>query len=223
MREWHSDGPTRIATVRTFSLTLARVATGSSAASTAVAGDTVFLMDGVYNTSLYVTNSGTADAFITFKADQCATPIIEGPGVGPTEDDQANGVGSAEAEYIRFEGIVARGWNIGFGNGWAGGVESEEVSNGNWEIEHCISYSNGRTGFTFFSAANFTLKHSISAHNGSSQIHSWSSGVTLFEATGTNLIEGNISFENTDAQNHTDGSGFIADEASNGAALAAAS
>lgn len=176
-------------------------------------------MDGVYNTSLYVTNSGTPDAYITFKADECATPILEGPGVGPTEDDQAGGVGSAQAEYLRFEGIVARGWNIGFGNGWAGGVDSDEVSNGHWEIEHCISYSNGRTGFTFFSAPDFTLKHSISAHNGSSQVHSWSSGVTLFEATGTTVVEGNISFENTDAERHTDGSGFIADEGSNGASF----
>jgi parallel beta-helix repeat protein len=40
--------------------------------------------------------------------------------------------------------------------------------------------------------------------------------VTLFEATGTNLLEGNVSFENTDGQKHTDGSGFIADEGSNG-------
>lgn len=189
----------------------------TSAAGSAIAGDTVILMDGVYDTSLYVANSGTEDAWITFKADQCATPIIEGPGVGPTDDSQTNGVGSAEAEYVRFEGIVARGWNIGFGNGWAGGVDSDEESNGHWEVEHCISYSNGRTGFTFFSAENFTLKHSISAHNGSSQTHSWSSGVTLFEAHGTNLVEGTISFENTDAERNTDGSGFIVDEESNNA------
>jgi parallel beta-helix repeat protein len=188
----------------------------ASAASTAVAGDIVVLMDGVYREPLFVQNSGTASAFITFRADECATPIIEGPGVGPDADNQDNGVGSTTAEYVRFIGLVARGWNIGFGNGWAGGVDSDEVSNGHWEIEHCISYSNGRTGFTFFSAEGFRLKNSISAHNGSSRVHSWSSGVTLFEATGTNVIEGNVSFENTDAERNTDGSGFIVDEASNG-------
>ena len=189
----------------------------AAAASGAVAGDTVALMDGVYQQPLYVANSGTASAPITFQADECATPIIEGEGVGPDVDDQANGVHSTTAEYVRFVGIVVRGFNIGFGNGWAGGVDSSEVSNGHWEIEYCVSYSNGRTGFTFFSAGDFRLKNSISAHNGSSRIHSWSSGVTLFEATGTNVIEGNISFENTDAQNNTDGSGFIVDEASNNA------
>jgi MYXO-CTERM domain-containing protein len=41
--------------------------------------------------------------------------------------------------------------------------------------------------------------------------------VTLFESTGTLLIEGNVSFENTDQQKHTDGSGFIADENSSNA------
>jgi MYXO-CTERM domain-containing protein len=177
-------------------------------------------MDGIYREPLYVANSGTSDAWITFEADECATPIIEGEGVGPDDDSQANGVHSTVAEYVRFRGLVARGWNIGFGNGWADGTESDAVSNGHWEIEHCISYSNGRTGFTFFSAEGFKLKNSISAHNGSSVAHSWSSGVTLFEATGTdNRVEGTLSFENTDAQRNTDGSGFIVDEQSNGASF----
>jgi MYXO-CTERM domain-containing protein len=188
----------------------------ASAAAAAVAGDTVVLMDGVYQEPLNVENSGTATAWITFQADQCATPIIEGPGVGPTVNNQDNGVHSTTAEYVRFVGIVSRGWNTGFGNGWAGGVDSGVVSNGRWDIEYCVAYSNGRTGFTFFSAADFHLKSSISAHNGSSSVAAWSSGVTLFEATGTNVVEGNVSFENTDSQQHTDGSGFIADEGSNG-------
>jgi MYXO-CTERM domain-containing protein len=190
----------------------------ASAASAAVAGDTVVLTDGVYKESLNVVNSGTSEAWITFQADECSTPIIEGPGVGPNEDVQDNGVGSSTAHYVRFKGIVARGWNIGFGNGWVGGRDTEDVSNGHWEIEHCVSYSNGRTGFTFFSAESFSLKHSISAHNGSSVLHSWSSGVTLLEAMGTgNVVDGNVSFENTDRQNYTDGSGFIVDEQSNDA------
>ena len=190
----------------------------TTGASIAVAGDTVVLMDGIYHEPLEVVNSGTSDAWITFEADECATPIIEGEGVGPNDDSQASGVGSEEAEYVRFRGLVSRGWSTGFGNGWAGGTDSNEVSNGHWEIENCISYSNGRTGFTFFSAAGIHIKNSISAHNGGSVAHSWSSGVTLFEAAGNeNVVEGTLSFENTDAQNHTDGSGFIVDEESNGA------
>jgi hypothetical protein len=187
-----------------------------SAAAGAVAGDTVILMDGVYKSSLYVANSGTASAWITFKADECSTPIIEGPGVAPEEDNKDSGVGSATAAYLRFDGIVSRGWNTGFGNGWTGNKTPD--SNGYWEIQNCIGDMNGRTGFTFFSAPSVSLKHSISAHNGSSTVQSWSSGVTLY-ASPAGVIEGNVSFENMDAQKHTDGSGFIADQSSHGASF----
>jgi MYXO-CTERM domain-containing protein len=187
----------------------------ASAGSGAVAGDTVILMDGVYKTALYVANSGTASAWITFKADECSTPIIEGPGVGPAEDNQDAGVSSSVATYVRFDGIVSRGWSTGFGNGWTGDTTAD--SNGNWDIENCIGDMNGRTGFTFFSAQGFTLKHSIAAHNGSSTVHSWSSGVTLYASAGGSVIAGNVSFENMDAQKHTDGSGFIADQGSDSA------
>jgi MYXO-CTERM domain-containing protein len=206
-------------TAETGCTTRANPCSLASAAAAAVAGDTVVLMDGLYKLQpLLPANSGTASAWITFKADDCATPILEGQGAGPTlktTDDV--GVYSKTAQYVRFVGLVSRGWNEGFGNGWAGGTDSTEVSNGHWEIESCIAYSNGRTGFTFFSASDFHLKNSISAHNGSSTVAAWSSGVTLFEATGTNLIEGTVSFENTDGERHTDGSGFIVDEASHNA------
>jgi len=187
----------------------------ASAAMTAVAGDTVVLMDGVYRERLVVANSGTASSWITFEADQCATPIIEGTGVGPTDDNQDTGVGSATATYVRFVGLVSRGWNTGFGNGWTGAGTTN--SNGHWEIKNCIADGNGRTGFTFFSAQGIRIVNSISAHNGSSTAHSWSSGVTLYEAGGTNSVEGTVSFENMDAERNTDGSGFIVDEHSNGA------
>ena len=191
----------------------------ASAASGAVAGDNVVLMDGVYKQqSLLPQSSGTASAPITFRADDCATPIIEGAGVSPDMDVTDDvGVYSKTAEYIHFVGLVSRGWNEGFANGWVGGADAGAVSNGHWEIDSCISYSNGRTGFTFFSAPDFHLKNSISAHNGSSTAASWSSGITLYDATGTLLVEGNVSFENSDQQKHTDGSGFIADEGSNNA------
>ena len=182
----------------------------SAAAANAVAGDTVILTDGTYTKGIWVTNSGTADAWITFQADECSLPILQGSGAGPMDDVQDTGVGSATAQYVRFIGIVARGWNIGFGNGWTGNIAQD--SNGNWEIINCIGDWNGRTGFTFFSAQNFHLKNSISAHNGSSVVHSWSSGVTLYASNGNNLVEGNVAFENMDAQQHTDGSGFIVDE-----------
>lgn len=188
----------------------------ASGAALAMPGDTVVLLDGVYKKGLYVPNSGTANAWITFQADECSTPIIEGPGVGPTEDNQDSGVFSDKAQYIKFIGIVSRGWSTGFGNGWTGNQVQD--SNGNWQIEYCLADGNGRTGFTFYSASNFSLKHSISAHNGSSTAHSWSSGVTLYSTLNAS-VEANVSFENMDAENFTDGSGFIADEGSHDASF----
>jgi MYXO-CTERM domain-containing protein len=189
-------------------------------AANAVAGDTVILLDGTYKTKITVANSGTASAWITFQADDCATPIIEGTGIetetGDKTLDQPVGVGSPTATYLRFIGLVSRGWNSGFSNGWVGSGATN--SNGHFEFKYCIADGNGRTGFTFFSAEGVHVQNCIAAHNGSSVDHSWSSGMTLYEAQGSsNLIEGSVSFENMDAQQHTDGSGFIADESSDNA------
>jgi len=191
----------------------------ASGAALAMAGDTVVLMDGVYKKGLFIANAGTESAPITFIADQCATPIIEGPGVAPDydgDDAQASGVYSEVGTYLKFDGIVSRGWSTGFGNKWTGNHTQD--SNGHWDIQNCIADGNGRTGFTFYSASNFTLKHSIAAHNGSSSLHSWSSGITLYAAI-QSVVEANVSFENMDAEQHTDGSGFIVDESAHGNTL----
>ncbi len=193
----------------------------TSAAKAVVAGDTVILMDGVYKaTPLLVTASGTASSWITFQADECATPIIEGTGVGPTDDNQDTGVGSiaglTTGQYIRYIGLVSRGWNTGFGNHWVDTDNGESApSNGNVEYAYCVGDGNGRTGFTHYSASGIHIKNCISSHNGSSTAHSWSSGVTLYatsKGSGTALVEGTLSFENMDAEKNTDGSGFIVDE-----------
>jgi MYXO-CTERM domain-containing protein len=199
-----------------------------SGANAAIAGDTVILMDGVYTTSLSIPNAGTASAWITFQADACAVPIIQGPGVDPLSTNQDAGVSSSVATYVRFEGIVSTGWSTGFGNGWTG--TDTTTSNGHFEFKNCIADFNGRTGFTFFSAEGIHIQNSIAAHNGSSIMESWSSGITLYEAqggSGASVIEGNLSFENMDnhdvaqspneAGMHSDGSGFIIDEFSDGA------
>jgi MYXO-CTERM domain-containing protein len=202
----------------------------TSAATVAVPGDTVILKGGVYKTALTVPEKtgSSATAWLTFKAADCELPIIEGPGVGPLDTNQDSGVFSSKATYLRFDGIVSRGWSTGFGNGWTGTDTTN--SNGHFEFKNCIADSNGRTGFTFFSAEGIHAQNNISAHNGSSIKESWSSGFTLYEAqggAGSNVIEGNVSFENMDNHDetqapdspgrHSDGNGFIIDEYSNGA------
>jgi parallel beta-helix repeat protein len=55
------------------------------------------------------------------------------------------------------------------------------------------------------------VRNSIACHNGA-QDPSWSSGINTYEASGTNIIDGNVSFENIDVSSHaSDGSGFILD------------
>ena len=195
----------------------------SRGAEVAIAGDTVYLMDGIYDQGLAPRNSGTPDAWITFKADECALPILQGEGESAVPDEDGNvpsGVWSSTASYLRFVGIVSRYWDSGFGNGWTG--EIGDNSNGHWEIVNCIGDGNGRTGMGMYSASGFTVRESIAAHNGGNPTGSWSSGIQLFSVYGTpddNVIERNVSFENYDAEKNNDGSGFIVDEDTQGASF----
>lgn len=188
----------------------------SLGAAVAVAGDTVVLMDGIYNQGFTPQNSGTPEAWITFQADECALPIIQGEGESTIPDADGNlpsGVWTNTASYLRFVGIVSRYWDSGFSNGWTG--EIGDNSNGHWEIINCIAEGNGRTGMAMYSATGFTVRESIAAHNGGNPEGSWSSGIQLYSVYGTpedNVIERSISFENYDAEKNNDGSGFIVDE-----------
>jgi hypothetical protein len=191
----------------------------SDGALKAMAGDTVILLDGTYHEPLNPENSGTPDAWITFKADECALPIIEGPGEAILMLDPApSGVFSNTASYLRFIGIASRHWDSGFTNGWTG--KDTTNSNGHIEYINCIGDGNGRTGFAMYSAGAFTTRECISAHNGGNPTGSWSSGIQLYSvpaSLGQTLIERNVSFENTDAEKKSDGSGFIVDESTIGA------
>lgn len=191
-----------------------------TATERAVAGDTVILMDGIYREGIYPKNSGTPEAWITFRADDCALPILEGQGENAPLDASGNypsGVWMNEATYLRFIGIVSRYWDSGFSNGWTG--EPIDNSNGHIEYINCIGDGNGRTGFAMYSARGLTIRECISAHNGGSPTHSWSSGIQLYAVHGApeeNVIERSVSFENVDAQKNNDGSGFIVDEETQG-------
>lgn len=190
-------------------------------AELATAGDTVILMDGTYREPLHPENSGRPDAWITFRADDCALPIIEGDGEAAVENENGekpSGVASNTGSYLRFIGIVSRYWDSGFTNGWTG--QGTTNSNGHIQYINCIGEGNGRTGMVLYSAPGITVRQCIAAHNGGNPTGSWSSGIQLYAVQGTpedNIIERNISFENTDAERNTDGSGFIVDEHTLGA------
>jgi hypothetical protein len=192
--------------------------------SVAMPGDTVRIRSGTYtgwSNQINPTRSGRADAWITFRADDGALPIVE-----PTSDI-TGGSGfepvDVAVSYIRVEGIVARNWpTSGFSNGW-------NFPSSNIQVRYCIAENNGVNGITFYKASNVLFEYNIAAHNGN-RAPSWSSGFNLFTATGsyqTNIVRGNVSFENIDIcgdpaggcdpASSTDGNGFILDQQSTGA------
>jgi hypothetical protein len=142
-------------------------------------------------------------------------PIIQGSG--------GSGVSSSSAQYVRFIGIAVRNFSSsGFGNGW---VDDMGTSNGNLQFINCIADNNGINGIAFYNASGLLVENSIVAHNGNgSPSQSWSSGVNLFHVAGgatANIVRGNVSFENIDiSSHHSDGSGYILDQNSDGATFA---
>ena len=187
---------------------------GTAAGKTG-AGDTVILRDGNYGkTYLSPPNSGNANGWITFQADEGAMPIFEGAGVG-------NGT----SQYIRYIGIVSRyGSSGGFGNGYS--AACAQAQNGNMQYINCIADGNGINGIAHYCAGGLLIQQSIIAHNGNGP-SSWSSGVNLYGVTGgtaNNIVRETISFDTIDTSSShsssgkaTDGSGFILDEYSEGA------
>lgn len=188
-------------------------------------GDTVWLRGGVYladdtwSNQLTFLYSGTPEAPITFRNYPGELPILDGSAL---YDDGASGVEPVDpatepVEYIRVIGIVARNWGTsGFSNGWPENVPN--LASSNLQFIHCIADGNGVNGFSFAGAENLLIQNSIAAHNGPRQ-PSWSSGFSLFEAGGNNVLDGNVAFENIDVSalpefggRPTDGNGFILDE-----------
>lgn len=188
-------------------------------------GDTVWIRGGVYaadstwSNQLTFLYSGTPDAPITFRNYPGELPILDGAAL---YEDGASGVepvapATAPVSHIRVIGLVARNWGTsGFSNGWP---ENEpNLASSDLSFIHCIADSNGVNGFSFAGASNVYIQGSIAAHNGARQ-PSWSSGFSLFEAGGNNVLDGNVAFENIDVSARpefggrpTDGNGFILDE-----------
>jgi hypothetical protein len=180
------------------------VPTSPCSASTAIGklapGQTAYLKGGTYS-GLTVSNSGSPGNYIKIVAYPCELPIVDSGGVSLT------------GTYISIQGIVSRNAVTGFANDWIDG-------NGHVEFINCIADMHSRGGIAFYSGTGVHVKQCIVAHTGYSTTSSWSSGVELYGAQGTyqdNIVEQTVSFENIDNEQHTDGSGFIADVNGTGA------
>ena len=92
------------------------------AAETAIAGDTVFIMSGIYNEYLYFDHNGNAtQGHIVFSAFPDEVPVIDGTGVVGRE----NGI-VLDKNYIKLTGLEIRNWA---GNGiWIENAAYFEIS-----------------------------------------------------------------------------------------------
>ena len=77
------------------------------AAETAVAGDSVFIRNGVYHENIYFDNAGNPDQGpIVFAAYPGENPVLDGTGV----EESQNGI-IIDKDYIDLSGMVVRNWN----------------------------------------------------------------------------------------------------------------
>lgn len=177
--------------------------------SATMPGDTLYIRGGTYGGGwqdrINPKHSGTADAPITYMAYPGELPILDGSSLDTGSGFEPTDVA---VSHVRVIGIAAINWGTsGFSNGW-------NHPSSNLEIKHCIADNNGVNGIAFYKASNVRIEGNIVSHNGA-RPPSWSSGVNLYTAGGSNIIEGNVAFENIDVSDHrSDGSGFILDESS---------
>jgi len=76
------------------------------AAETLVAGDTVFIRNGVYNEHLYFDHNGDAtNGHIVYSAYPGETPVLDGTGV----EESGNGM-NLDKSYIKLIGLEVRNW-----------------------------------------------------------------------------------------------------------------
>ena len=130
----------------------------ATANSNAAAGDTVWIREGTYNTSLKPSNSGSSENVILFKAYTGETPTIT------NIDEGEAGIYLKEVDYIKIDGIkVDDVWRLG---------TIEGGSNYN-EIVNCTLHKG---------SANPNSGIVIRSFNNEANTHNWIHNCTIYEA-----------------------------------------
>jgi polygalacturonase len=143
--------------------------TPQKAAGTLVAGDTVYVRQGVYTGQVVASNSGSADEWITYAAYSNETPTLDGQGIVPKS--LGEGVFTiTNRHFIRVEGfriarsayagilaeessdlVIRRNWTS---NTWSSGIAAWNCTNvtieenrvqlacqGDGDLQECITVS----------------------------------------------------------------------------------
>lgn len=137
------------------------------AASVVNPGDTVIVMDGIYHEGLYLTRSGTSNAYVTFASQNKWGAVLDG-------NNNAIGTGvQFAANYIRFQGFEVRGYGALNGGGEAfstypGGQFIDIVGNYVHDIGRMCGTSDAHDGGSgiFIESPNNTIEQNMIADIG---------------------------------------------------------
>ena len=194
-------------------------ATFSHAMSYLNPGDTLYLKDGTYNQSLYVTVSGTSGNPITIKAFNDGGAIVDGTGLGQYN----NPLTIENQSYIQVEGIVFQNGDgavvrIKSSNNITlkrvSGYNANEVLNNpvfdvvsstNVLLEDCAASGTGRKMFSIFSSSYVTLRRCWGFWESSD--NSFPAGTFNIYGSDHNIIENSIAAQDPTATGR-DLSGF---------------
>jgi parallel beta-helix repeat protein len=210
------------------------------AAATLQAGDTVLIRGGLYDLPndspwIYPTNSGTPDAYITYKAYPGESPILHGH--YPTYSDSIwTGFYSRGRSYIILEGLTIEG----FINGVFLKAPSHHIELRDCELRYntgsgvcsTAAYSGDREGADYLTVEGCVIHHNGFYYDGTpytGPCGGWGSGISLNAHNNPyrfddnpgfhSVIRGNYIYHNYDGTggdsdndpDHTDGNGIIID------------
>jgi hypothetical protein len=123
-------------------------------------GDTVIVMDGVYQEALNLTRGGTANAYVTFEAQNKWGAVLDGNNNALAEAVQFT------ASYIRFQGFEVRNYGANAGGGdafsnYPGGQFIDIARNHIHDIGRiCSDTKNGLVGI-FLEAPNVIIEQNL--------------------------------------------------------------
>jgi hypothetical protein len=139
-------------------------ATWKKAGATAVAGDTVYIRDGVYyatTTSDYmnIANSGTAGNYICFFNYPGEVPVLSFTNVTNITSNWWKAVRIAYKSYLKFRGLTIR--NVSAQTGSSGARISAYYNEGGDYIyyENCVAYDVDGRGFEMFDGTEIHYKN----------------------------------------------------------------
>jgi hypothetical protein len=130
------------------------------AASVVNPGDTVIVMDGLYQEALNLTRGGTANAYVTFQAQNKWGAVLDGNNNALAEAVQFT------ASYIRFQGFEVRNYGANAGGGdafsnYPGGQFIDIAQNHIHDIGRiCSDTKNGLVGI-FLEAPNVIIEQNL--------------------------------------------------------------